>query len=318
MTIPLPSFGLGCAPFGNLFRERSDEEVDTALDAAWEAGVRHFDTAPHYGLGLSEERLGGFLRTKPRDEFVISTKVGRLLETDPDWDGHSPDAAGFVVPGRMRRVWDTSEDGIRRSLEGSLERLGLDRVDVLYLHDPQGSPEPHAVETGIAALAAMRDEGLVRGIGTGTADIPSLLTAVRTGLADVIMVANRYTLLDHSARPEVVEACAQNNTRIVAAAVFNSGLLARRPTPSATYDYAEVPADILRRALEIDAVCASFGVELPTAALQYPLLDPVVESVVVGAGTASQVRENLARLDAPVPGELWAELDARGLVPVVH
>ncbi|RZT27648.1 D-threo-aldose 1-dehydrogenase [Kribbella sp. VKM Ac-2569] len=313
--IDVPRFGLGCAPLGNLFRQYSEAEADAILDAAWNAGVRHFDTAPHYGLGLSEQRVGRFLATKPRDEYVLSTKVGRLLREDPSWDGSAMAAGGFVVPARLQRVLDYSGAGVRASVEESLDRLGLDRVDILYVHDPELSGIPGATDSALAALAELRDEGIVAAIGTGSLGIDAQLTTVRTGLADVLMVANRYTLLDQSAVPELVDACDVHGVRIVAAAVFNSGLLAFTPSRDAKYDYEAVPDDVFARALEIDKVCADHGVDLPAAALQYPLLDPRVISVVAGAATPDQLRQNLTHLDAPIPPALWQALTTRGLIP---
>jgi len=311
----LPRFGLGCAPFGNLGRVRSDEEVEQVLEAAWEAGVRHFDTAPHYGLGLSERRLGRFLATRPREEFVLSTKVGRLLREDAGWDGASKDPEGFLVPARLRRSWDFSAAGLRAGLADSLERLGLDRVDILYLHDPESSPDPRAVPDGMATLARMREEGLVSLVGAGSMHPDTLTAAVETGLVDVVMVANRYTLLDRSAVPGLVPACERHGTAMVAAAVFNSGLLARSPSSEATFDYHHVPDDVLDRARRIESVCTAHGVELAAAALRYPLLDPNVVSVVAGADSPDQVRENIARLGATIPAQLWDDLDEQKLVP---
>lgn len=311
----LPTIGLGCAQLGNLFRERTEDQAHEVLEAAWDAGIRYFDTAPHYGLGLSEERLGRFLTSKPRDEFVISTKVGRLIRENPDWNGTSGDDQGFAVPARLHRVLDYSSDGVRASVEESLTRLGLDRVDVLFVHDPERSGISDATESGIAALAALRDEGMVTAVGTGALGTDALLATVVTGLADVLMVANRYTLLDQSVSPEVLAACDRTGTRIVAAAVFNSGLLASSPSKAATFDYQDVPDDVLARAQQIEQVCRAHGVELSAAALQYPLLDPRVTSVVVGADSADQVSQNVARLRATVTSELWGDLAERNLVP---
>lgn len=316
MTAPdVPRLGLGCAPLGNLFRERSDAEVAAVLEAAWDAGIRHFDTAPHYGLGLSERRLGDFLATKPRDEYVVSTKVGRLVRENPDWDGASLDDEGFAVPARLHRLLDYSAAGVRASVDESLGRLGLDRIDIVYVHDPERSGIPGATEDALAALASLREEGLVAAIGTGSLGVDALLATVRTGLADLVMVANRYTLLDQSVAPTLLEACDEYGTRIVAAAVFNSGLLATTPSRDAKYDYGDVPDEVLARALEIDAVCNEHGVELPAAALQYPLLDARVVAVVVGAGSPDQVRQNVARLHAPIPTDLWQTLATQNLVP---
>ncbi|WP_406447877.1 aldo/keto reductase [Streptomyces sp. NBC_00876] len=311
----VPKFGLGCAPLGNMFRARSDEEVEAVLEAAWEAGVRHFDTAPHYGLGLSERRLGRFLATKPRSEFVISTKVGRLLREDPAWDGRSTDPEGFVVPAQLRRSWDFSQHGVRAGLEDSLERLGMDRVDILYLHDPEHSGDSRAVHEGMAALSRMRDEGVVTFVGAGSMDPSTLISAVETGLADIVMVANRYTLLDQGAVPGLAAASRRHGTLMVAAAVFNSGLLARSPTKGATFDYQVASEDVLARARSIESICVAHGVELPAAAVQYPLLDPAVAGVVVGADSPDQIRQNLTRFGAAIPDALWDDLDQKGLVP---
>lgn len=318
MTLSLPRLGLGCATFGNLVRARSDEEVAATLDAAWEAGVRYFDTAPHYGLGLSERRLGAFLATKPREEFVVSTKVGRLLRPNPDPAGATrQDAEGYAVPETLRRAWDFSPDGIRASLAESLARLGLDHVDVLYLHDPERSRIPGAVETAMPTLVSMRAEGVVSRVGVGSM-IPAALTAGIRGGADVVMAANCYTLLDQGIHPEVLDACRATGATVVAAAVFNSGLLSSSPVPGAMFDYEQVPADVLARARAIDELCRRHGVELAAAALAYPLLDPIVESVVVGAGSPEQIRQTVARLETDVPAvpeALWEELDAEGRVP---
>ena len=314
-TIDLPRLGLGCAPLGNHGHARTDDEAFAVLEAAWDAGIRHFDTAPHYGLGLSEQRLGRFLATRPRGEFVVSTKVGRLVEEDPSWDGSSLDDEGFAVPARLHRVLDYSSAGVRASLGQSLERLGLDRVDILYVHDPERSEDPHALEQALTALVDLRDQGLVDAIGTGSMAPRSLLQTAESGAADVLMVAGRYTLLDQSAAPAVLEACRRTGTRIVAAALFNSGLLATTPRAGATYDYRAAPEDVLARARAIERICARHGVELGTAAIHYPLLDEGVASVVLGADTPAQVRENVARLDAVVPDALWRELAETDLVP---
>ncbi|MGZ0152962.1 aldo/keto reductase [Kribbella sp. WER1] len=312
--IDLPRFGLGCAPLGNLFEEFSEAQADALLTAAWDAGVRYFDTAPHYGLGLSEQRLGRFLATKPRDEYVVSTKVGRLLRDNPSWDGTALDATGFVVPARLRRELDYSAAGVRACVEDSLTRLGLDRIDILYVHDPDLSGGPGATESALTALADLRAEGVVAAIGTGTLGIDALVTTARSGLADVLMVANRYTLLDQSVAPELLAACDEYGVRIVAAAVFNSGLLATTPTREARYNYSSVPDDVFDRAVQLDTLCAKHGVELPAAALRYPLEDPRVAAVVAGANTPAQLHQNLTHLTAEIPPELWQDLADHGLI----
>ena len=302
--LALPRVGLGGGELGNLHEPRSDDDAHALLQAAWDGGVRYFDTAPHYGLGLAERRLGRFLADKPRGSYVVSTKVGRLLRPSPLTADRLDTANLFAVPAAYERVWDPSPAGIRRSLEESLERLGLDRVDVLFLHDPDAYDLAPALATGLPALAALRDEGLVRAVGVGSMSTDALLAAARSGAADLLMVAGRYTLLEQA--EELPDTCRALGVGIVAAGVLNSGLLARpRPAADARYDYGAAPDDVLAEARRLADVCAAHGVDLPTAALRFPLRHDAVRSVVLGAATAAQVRENLARLRAPVPEALW-------------
>ncbi len=303
----LGSLGYGAASVGNLYRAMSDEDARAVLDAAWESGVRYFDTAPHYGLGLSERRLGAFLATKPRADYVVSTKVGRLLRPSPETAHLHDDAAQFAVPASLRRVWDFSAAGIRASLEESLERLGLPDVDVLFLHDPDEHDLAADLETGVPALAALRDEGLVTAIGIGSKSTDALLAAVRTEALDLVMIAGRYTLLEQPALADVIPACRAAGVGVVAAAVFNSGVLSK-PRPGNRYEYGAVPAEVLERAQRIADVCTRHGVTLPEAALQFPLREPAVRCVVVGGANPVHVRENAQRLEAEIPEALWDEL----------
>jgi D-threo-aldose 1-dehydrogenase len=312
----LGRLGYGAAAVGNLYRAVDDEAAQRLLDAAWDGGIRYFDTAPHYGLGLSERRLGEMLRRRPRDEFVLSTKVGRLLEPDPEGATRRDDDL-FEVPADHRRVWDFSESGIRRSLEDSLGRLGLDRVDVLYLHDVERSGDvDHAVDSGVRALARLRDEGLVQAIGIGSSDLGAVERAVRTDALDLVMLPGRYTLLEAPGADVVLPLCQERGVDVVNVAVFNSGLLATpEPSEASHYEYRQVPPDKLRRAQDLAGACRELGVELPTAALQYSARHPAVVSVVFGADTPGQILENVARMETPVPEELWQVLADRGLLP---
>lgn len=309
----MSELGFGAAGLGNHLHAITDEQAHALLEAAWEAGVRHFDTAPHYGLGLSERRLGAFLATKPRAEFTLSTKVGRLLEPTPEGaDRLDPD--DFVVPADHRRVWDATEPGVRRSLDDSLRRLGLDRVDVLYLHDPERYDFEGGLREGLPALARLREEGVVGSVGVGSMDTTALLAAARSGLADRLMIAGRYTLADQSAADAVLPACATYGVTVVAAAVFNGGLLATAPGPDSTFDYRAATPDVVAHARDLDAVCRAHGVPLRAAALQFPLRHPVVTTVVAGGAEPEHVRQNAELLATPIPEALWAELAERELV----
>lgn len=310
-VLPPAGLGLGCANLGNLYAAMTDEQAWAVLTAAWDGGVRYFDTAPHYGLGLSERRLGAFLRTKPRDEYVVSTKVGRLLRLSPCTADRSDDEHHFVVPASLQRVWDFSAAGVLRSLEESLERLGLDSVDVLYLHDPEEHDLDLGLRSAVPALVGLREQGVVRAVGLGSKSTQALLAGVRTGALDLLMVAGRLTVLDRSALAEVAPECRARGVGIVAAAVFNSGLLAApSPGADARYDYEDVPADVLARTRRLEQACRRHGVELPAAALQFPLLDPAVRCVVVGAAEPAHVPANLARMRVDVPPGLWDQLHA--------
>jgi D-threo-aldose 1-dehydrogenase len=313
----LGGLSYGAANLGNLYRAITDDEAWALLDAAWDCGVRYFDTAPHYGLGLSERRLGAFLKSKCSSDFVVSTKVGRLLMPDGDGAGRLDDANHFVVPADRRRVWDFTADGVRRSLEESLQRLGLDSVDVLYLHDPEEYDLGPAFDDALSALARLRDQGLVSGVGVGSKSIAGLLAGARSGVPDLLMVAGRFTLLEQPALDELLPECRSRSIGVVAAAVFNSGLLASHsPARGDRYEYAAPPTDVLHRARAIAAVCADFGVDLPTAALHFPLREPSVRTVVAGGQTPAQVRQNSLRMRMAVPEELWETLRHKGLTRI--
>jgi D-threo-aldose 1-dehydrogenase len=303
------ALGFGGASAGNLYQETTDADTVTAVDQAWAGGIRYFDTAPHYGLGLSERRLGAVLRDRPRELFVISTKVGRLLEPNPWPAGSDLAAGGFAVPDTLRRRFDFSAAGVRRSLEDSLERLGLDRVDLVYVHDPDDHVD-EAVAGAIPELIRMREEGLVTAVGVGMNQWQAPLRMVRETGIDLVMLAGRWTLLDRSGQP-LLDECAARGVAVVAAAPFNSGLLARAwPPDGAYFDYGPAAPDVLARARALAAVCERHGVSLPDAAVQFPLRHPAVVSVVGGMVSGEQVASNLARFATVVPDEAWTELDA--------
>lgn len=297
----------GGAAIGNLFAAVSDEAAGAAVNAAWDGGIRTFDTAPHYGLGLSERRLGAALAGRPRHEFVVSTKVGRLLV--PAVQPHGRDDAGFDVPADARRVFDFSADGVRRSLEASLLRLGLDRVDIALIHDPDEHGE-QALRESYPALEKLRAEGSVGAIGVGMNQVPMLTQFVAETDIDVVLVAGRYTLLDQSAATDLLPAALGRGVSVLVGGVFNSGLLAA-PGPGATYDYAVAPASLIARAAELGAVCARYGVPLRAAAARFPLRHPAVVSVLIGARSAAEVADAVQLRGTNIPAALWHEL-ARG------
>lgn len=311
--VALTELGFGCAPIGNLFRAIDDETAIEAVRTAYDAGIRYFDTAPHYGLGLSERRLGAALAGLPRDSYAISTKVGRLLV--PTGEGHpaTDDANGFQVPATYRRVWDFSRDGVLRSVEASLARLGLDRVDMPLLHDPEESGTD-AVEEGLPALAELRESGAVGAIGVGTKRVEAAVDMVRKADVDVVMIAGRYTLLEQGALDALLPLCQERRVFVVAVGVFNSGLLATE-RPGTTYEYAPAPPDVLARATRLAGVCGEYGVPLPAAALRFPGAHPAVKSVVMGCRTAAEVRSNVDYFARPIPPELWSRLRDESLLP---
>ena len=314
-SVRLDPLTFGTGDLGNHLRAMSDEVAWSILEAAWDGGIRSFDTAPHYGLGLAERRLGGFLQTKPRDAYVLSTKAGRLLRPNPGGEDRQDDE-GFVVPAATHRVWDPTPAGVRASLEESLTRLGLDRVDILYLHDLQNYDLDEGIAVGLPACAELRDEGLVDAVGVGTGSVPALRAAARTGIPDLMMAAGRYTLLDQSLAADVIPECRRHGIGIACASVFNSGLLATDVVPGdAHFHYAPAPQEVLDRARRLAAICAEHGVRLPTAALHFPLREPVVRTVVTSAMTPEQIRETMDRMAEPVPDELWAHLAAERLIP---
>lgn len=303
----------GGAGIGNLYREMSDADAGAAVHAALAAGVRYFDTAPHYGLGLSERRLGAALADQPRDSVLLSTKVGRLLVPDPAGAGRQDDE-GFAVPATTRRVRDYSRDGVLRSLEASLRRLGTDRIDVVFVHDPDEYGD-EALDGALPALAELRSQGVIGGFGAGMNQWQLLTRFVRHSDLDVIMLAGRYSLLDQSAMNELLPECVTRGVSVVAAGVFNSGILAtHRPATGAHYDYEPADAELVARVNRIADVCERHGCTLPQTAAQFPLAHPAVATVCLGARSAEQMARNAALFDSPVPDAVWRDLVDAGLM----
>jgi D-threo-aldose 1-dehydrogenase len=305
--VELTVLGFGAAPIGNLYREIDEDTALGAVEAAWDGGVRYFDTAPHYGLGLSERRLGRALVGRPRDEFVVSTKVGRLLVPNPTPVGTDLAAGGFAVPDDLIRERDFSRDGVRRSIEASLRRLDLDRVDIVYLHDPENHMDI-ALREAIPALVELREQGVIRAIGAGMNFVAPLRRLVAESDVDAVMVAGRWTLADRSAAPLLRE-CEARQVAVVAAAPFNSGLLSQpRPPEHAYFDYLPATPEMLGLARALADVCTPHGIVLPHAAIQFPLLDPAVVTVVAGMRTKEQARLCAEWISDEVSPDIWAEL----------
>jgi D-threo-aldose 1-dehydrogenase len=316
--LTLTALGFGSAPLGNYLRPLSEAECDQTLAAAWNAGIRYFDTAPLYGLGLSEMRVGRMLRERPRNEFVLSTKVGRLLTPCAK---EEVNGFFFVETPQVRFSYDYSYDGVMRSYEESLGRLGLDRVDILYVHDicglVHGGREAseariqELIETGgWRALTELRDSGAVQAIGAGVNEWEPCARLLELVDPDLFLLAGRYTLLEQVPLDTLFPECARRGVRIVAGGPYNSGILAG----GTTYNYAEAPADVVRRARAIDAVCQTHGVTLPAAALQFILGNPLIVSVIPGGQTAAETKHNAAVLDEAIPVALWRELKDRELL----
>jgi D-threo-aldose 1-dehydrogenase len=312
---PPGPLGLGGAPLGNLFATVDEDVSDATVEAAWQGGMRCFDTAPLYGFGLSERRLGRVLRLKPRDAFAISTKVGRMLEPGLDLprlrDGYV-DGLPFAVR------FDYGADAALRSIEGSLERLGLDRVDIALIHDPaedtHGAAWParfdEAMRGAAVALTRLREEGVVKAWGLGTNRVAPCLLALERADPDIFLLAGRHSLLDHAALGTLFPACAARGASLLIGGPYNSGLLAGGDT----FDYKPAPPALLARRDAIGAVCAAHGVPLKAAALHFCAAAPEVACVIAGARRPEEAAENAALMAHPIPAALWAALRAQGLL----
>lgn len=313
--------GFGGAPIGNLFSTVSDADARTLLDAAGASGCRSFDTAPHYGHGRSERRIGDALRPQPRSGFVLSSKVGRLLTPH---DGAPREQFGYVDTLPFVQHWDYGAAGVRRSLEDSLQRTGLSRIDVLYIHDcdreTHGERAPQVlrqvIEETIPALQQMKREGLIRACGLGVNDVRVVEDVLREADIDALLLAGRYSLLDHSALAGLLPECLKRGVHIALGGVFNSGILATgvgAGTP--TFNYAPAAREWVERTRRIEAHCTEHGVPLRAAALQFPLAHPAIEIVMLGARRVAEWDDALAMLQRPIPPAFWQALRRDGLVP---
>ena len=306
--LDVTQFGLGTAPLGGLFAPVSDAEAEATIARAWSLGVRYFDTAPLYGFGLAEQRLGRFLRTQPRDEYVISTKVGRLLRASE----RSSEDDHYKGTSNLRPQFDYSYDGVMRSVDESLARLGLDRLDILLVHDPDDHYDA-AVSGAFRALQKLRDDGSVRAIGAGMNQSEMLTRFAEAVPVDCFLLAGRYTLLDQGALDALFPICLARNIGILLGGIYNSGILAD-PHGTAKFNYEDADAALVARARELDALCKQHGTSLKAAAIQFVLAHPAVTVALQGARSAVEAADNVAMANTPVPPAFWQELRARELV----
>ncbi len=316
--------GFGGTAIGNLFAAQTDETARATMDAAWDQGVRYFDTAPLYGLGLSEQRMGAALADRPREEFVISTKVGRVL--DPGDGAAAARASMFYLDTpNVKPRFDYTHDGIMRSFGESLGRLGMDRIDVLLLHDlaphNQGSVEAYEAQYevffgkgGYEAMTALRDQGAVKAIGVGVGDWRAAQRLVEQGDFNAVLLAGRYTLLEQDALASFLPLCEARGVGVVIGGPYNSGILATGAVEGARYNYRPAPPEVMEKVARIEKVCAAHKVSLTAAALQFPLHHPAVSSTIPGAGTPQEVATAAHTLAEPVPSSLYEALIAEGLL----
>lgn len=299
---------LGGANLGNMAREVSDEDVVAVMDYAWAAGIRYFDTAPHYGRGLSEQRMGAYLKTKPRDAYVLSTKVGRVLSPGPQLD----EVDGFINPLPNAVRYDYSADGIRESFESSCERLGTSHVDIVFCHDigvyTHGAADnarhmEDFLGSGIQALRDLKQAGRIQAFGLGVNESQVCIDVMKETPLDVILLAGRLTLLDREAEEELLGLCAEQGTSLVLGGILNSGILATGPVPGATFDYGPAPQEIMDRVGQLKARAEALGLTLAQAALQFAMHHPAACSVLLGTGRVSSLQRNLDALDIPLSDE---------------
>ncbi len=314
------ALGLGTAPLGGLYRDPGDEAAQATIEAAWEAGIRYFDTAPHYGHTKAEHRLGAALRRYPRDAFVLSTKVGRRFvpRTTPD-DGSD----GFIDPLPFQATYDYTYGGILRSFEDSLQRLGTNRVEIVLVHDigrfTHGERNAHywrqlTDEGGFKALDELRAGGAVQAIGFGVNEREVLLDALKVFDYDCALLAGRYTLLEQTPLDDLLPLCVERGVRLLLGGVFNSGILAHGTQGERKFNYGDAPPEVIERVTRLDAVCRAHGVPLAAAALQFPYAHPAIATILTGARSAAELRENVASFETPIPSGLWSALRDEGLL----
>lgn len=303
------TLGLGTTAIGGLYSATSAAGADATMDTAWELGIRFFDTAPQYGNGMAEQRLGAFLKTKPSDDYVLCTKVGRLLRLPEKPEGED---AYYKDTPPERPVFDFSYDGVMTSVEESLKRLGVERIDVLHIHDPDNH-YVQAIDGAYKALDTLRSEGTIGAVGAGMNQSEMLAEFARNGNFDCFLLAGRYTLLEQDALKDFLPLCTEKNISIIIGGVYNSGILAN-PRAGAKFNYQDADEALIERALQLEAVCLRHGTPLKAAAIQFPLAHPAVASVLTGARSREEIVENDALFRKPIPAALWQDLKAEGLI----
>ncbi len=319
VDLDVTAFGFGTAPVGNIFREITEETSDAMFRTAWDSGVRYFDTAPMYGHGLSELRTGHSLRWKNRSDFVLSSKVGRILKPARKEDiSYEP----WTNAGRFSMHFDYSYDGTMRSFEDSLQRLNLEYMDICFIHDidvfTRGNEQPEVFRQAMdgcwRALSDLRDQGVVKAIGVGVNEWQVCHAALKERDFDCFLLAGRYTLLEQEALDEFLPLCEERNAAVVVGGGFNSGILATGAVEGAKYNYAPAPIDIMDKVSKIEAVCKDFNVPLPAAALQFVVAHPAIPSFIAGTRTVEQLQKNLEWFSAPIPAEFWSALKSKNLL----
>lgn len=319
VDLEVTPFGFGTAPIGNIFREIDEETSDAMIQHAWNSGVRYFDTAPMYGHGLAELRTGHSLRWKGRDDFILSSKVGRILKPAAKAD---IDFAPWTNAGRFNMHFDYSYDGTMRSFEDSLQRLNLERMDICFIHDidvfTRGNEQPevfkHAMDGCWKALSKLKDEGLLKAIGVGVNEWEVCHAALEQRDFDCFLLAGRYTLLEQESQDKFLPLCVERGAAVVLGGGFNSGILATGAIEGAKYNYAPASSEIMERTRKIEAVCAEYNVPLPAAALQFVVAHPAIPSFMAGTRTVEQLAQNLKWFSHPIPTEFWSTLKAQGLL----
>ena len=316
--LQVTQLALGTVPIGNLFNPVSDAEAAAVIDRCWEHGLRFFDTAPLYGRGLSEERLGRALRDRPRDEYVLATKVGRLLRRDVPLPLAQAAGGGqqglYKVESPLEPMFDFSYDGVMRSFEESLARLGLDHVDVLHIHDPDDHYD-EAIRGAYRALDTLRTQGVIKALGAGMNQGAMPARFAREANFDCFLLAGRYTLLDQAAQHELLPICQEKGIGIIIGGVYNSGILTDPDRPGITFNYRPAEQAWLEKARRIKLVCQRHDVPLMAAALQFPLAHPAITTILTGVRSIAEIDENVAMFRHPIPAALWADLKSAELLP---